>query len=58
MKGAGEMPLVAFCAYRLSKGLTAEVVRRRCREFGLRDGKFGVRTRREFRGFYTDGQGH
>ena len=57
-EGAGEMPLVAFSAYGLSKGLTAKVVRRRCREVGLRYGKFGVRTRREFRGFDTGSQGH
>ena len=41
-EGAGETPLVAFSAYGLSKGLTAEVVRHRCREFGLRYGKFVI----------------
>jgi UDP-glucose 4-epimerase len=41
-EGAGEMPLVAFSAYGLSKGLTAEVVRHRCREFGLAYAKFVI----------------
>jgi UDP-glucose 4-epimerase len=41
-EGAGETPLVAFSAYGLSKGLTAEVVGHRCREFGLRYGKFVI----------------
>ena len=41
-EGAGETPLVAFSPYGLSKGLTAEVVRHRCREFGLRYGKFVI----------------
>ena len=41
-EGAGEAPLAAFSAYGLSKGLTAEVVRHRCREFGLRYGKFVI----------------
>ncbi len=41
-EGAGETPLAAFSAYGLSKGLTAEVVRHRCREFGLRYGKFVI----------------
>ena len=41
-EGAGEAPLVAFSPYGLSKGLTAEVVRHRCREFGLRYGKFVI----------------
>jgi UDP-glucose 4-epimerase len=41
-EGAGETPLVAFSAYGLSKGLTAAVVNHRCREFGLRFGKFVI----------------
>ncbi len=41
-EGAGETPLVAFSAYGLSKGLTAEVVRHRCREFGLAYAKFVI----------------
>ena len=41
-EGAGEPPLVAFSPYGLSKGLTAEVVRHRCHEFGLRYGKFVI----------------
>jgi UDP-glucose 4-epimerase len=41
-EGAGEAPLVAFSAYGLSKGLTAAVVSHRCREFGLRFGKFVI----------------
>jgi nucleoside-diphosphate-sugar epimerase len=41
-EGAGETPLVAFSAYGLSKGLTAAVVSHRCREFGLRFGKFVI----------------
>jgi UDP-glucose 4-epimerase len=41
-EGAGETPLVAFSAYGLSKGLTAEVVGHRCREFGLRYCKFVI----------------
>jgi UDP-glucose 4-epimerase len=41
-EGAGEPPLVAFSPYGLSKGLTAEVVRHRCREFGIRYGKFVI----------------
>ena len=41
-EGAGEAPLAAFSPYGLSKGLTAEVVRHRCREFGLRFGKFVI----------------
>jgi UDP-glucose 4-epimerase len=41
-EGAGETPLVAFSAYGLSKGLTADLVRHRCREFGLRFGKFVI----------------
>ena len=42
MKAAGETPLIAFSPYGLSKGLTAEVVRHRCREFGMRYGKFVI----------------
>jgi UDP-glucose 4-epimerase len=41
-EGAGEAPLVAFSPYGLSKGLTAAVVSHRCREFGLRYGKFVI----------------
>ena len=41
-EGAGEAPLVAFSAYGLSKGLTAAVVSHRCREHGLRFGKFVI----------------
>jgi UDP-glucose 4-epimerase len=40
--GAGETPLIAFSPYGLSKGLTAAVVSHRCREFGLRYGKFVI----------------
>jgi nucleoside-diphosphate-sugar epimerase len=41
-EGAGEAPLAAFSPYGLSKGLTAAVVSHRCREFGLRYGKFVI----------------
>ena len=41
-EGAGERPLFAFSPYGLSKGLTAEVVRHRCQEFGLYYGKFVI----------------
>ena len=41
-EGAGEAPLAAFSPYGLSKGLTAAVVRHRCREFGLPFGKFVI----------------
>jgi UDP-glucose 4-epimerase len=41
-EGAGEAPLVAFSPYGLSKGLTAEVLRHRCRESGLGYGKFVI----------------
>ncbi|MFD2676334.1 NAD-dependent epimerase/dehydratase family protein [Camelimonas lactis] len=41
-EGAGEHPLVAFSPYGISKGLTAEVVRYRCREAGLIYGKFVI----------------
>lgn len=41
-EGVGEEPLVAFSSYGLSKGLTAAVVSHRCREFGLRFGKFVI----------------
>lgn len=41
-EGAGEAPLAAFSPYGLSKGLTAAVVAHRCREFGLRFGKFVI----------------
>ena len=41
-EGAGEAPLIAFSPYGLSKGLTATVVSHRCRELGLRFGKFVI----------------
>ena len=41
-EGAGEKPLVAFSPYGLSKGLTAAVVRHRCREAGLPFAKFVI----------------
>lgn len=41
-EGVGETPLVAFSPYGLSKGLTAEIVRYRCRELGLRFCKFVI----------------
>lgn len=41
-EGAGEAPLAAFSPYGLSKGLTAAVVRHRCREAGLRFAKFVI----------------
>jgi UDP-glucose 4-epimerase len=41
-EGAGEAPLVAFSPYGLSKGLTAEVFRHRCREAGVRYAKFVI----------------
>jgi hypothetical protein len=41
-EGAGDVPLVAFSAYGLSKGLTAAVVGHRCREAGLRYAKFVI----------------
>jgi nucleoside-diphosphate-sugar epimerase len=41
-EGAGEPPLRAFSAYGLSKGLTAQLVEHRCREAGLRFGKFAI----------------
>ncbi|MDQ0512171.1 NAD-dependent epimerase/dehydratase family protein [Ancylobacter amanitiformis] len=41
-EGAGEEPRVAFSPYGLSKGLTATVVEHRCREIGLRYGKFVI----------------
>jgi UDP-glucose 4-epimerase len=41
-EGAGEAPLPAFSPYSVSKGLTAAVVRHRCREFGLRFAKFVI----------------
>jgi UDP-glucose 4-epimerase len=41
-EGAGEAPLPPFSLYGLSKGLTAAVVRHRCREFGLRFAKFVI----------------
>jgi UDP-glucose 4-epimerase len=41
-EGAGEAPLIAFSAYGLSKSLTAAVISYRCREFGLRYGKFVI----------------
>jgi nucleoside-diphosphate-sugar epimerase len=41
-EGAGEQPLIAFSPYGLSKGLTAAVVRHRCREAGLPFAKFVI----------------
>jgi UDP-glucose 4-epimerase len=41
-EGAGSQPLAAFSPYGVSKGLTADVVRYRCHEIGLRYGKFVV----------------
>jgi UDP-glucose 4-epimerase len=41
-EGAGSQPLAAFSAYGVSKGVTADVVRYRCHETGLRYGKFVV----------------
>jgi UDP-glucose 4-epimerase len=41
-EGAGEAPLVAFSPYGLSKGLTADVFRHRCREAGVRYAKFVI----------------
>jgi UDP-glucose 4-epimerase len=41
-EGVGSQPLVAFSAYGLSKGLTADVVRHRCHEIGLAYGKFVI----------------
>ena len=41
-EGAGEEPLIAFSAYGLSKGLTAAVVRHRCREAGVPFKKFVI----------------
>lgn len=40
--GAGSQPLVAFSAYGVSKGLTAQVVRLRCHEIDMRYGKFVI----------------
>jgi UDP-glucose 4-epimerase len=41
-EGAGEAPLVAFSPYGMSKGLTADVFRHRCREAGVRYAKFVI----------------
>jgi nucleoside-diphosphate-sugar epimerase len=41
-EGAGSLPLAAFSAYGVSKGATADVVRHRCHEIGMRYGKFVV----------------
>jgi UDP-glucose 4-epimerase len=41
-EGAGSRPLVAFSPYGVSKGVTADVVRHRCHEIGMRYGKFVV----------------
>jgi nucleoside-diphosphate-sugar epimerase len=41
-EGAGSQPLAAFSAYGVSKGVTADVVRHRCHEIGMRYGKFVV----------------
>jgi UDP-glucose 4-epimerase len=43
-EGAGEVPLVAFSPYGLSKGFTAAIVSHRCREFRLPYGKFVIPT--------------
>ncbi|MCW0982269.1 NAD(P)-dependent oxidoreductase [Agrobacterium sp. BT-220-3] len=41
-EGAGNLPLVAFSPYGVSKGLTAELVKYYCREFDLAFGKFVI----------------
>lgn len=41
-EGAGNLPLVAFSPYGVSKGLTAELVQYYCREFDLACGKFVI----------------
>lgn len=41
-EGAGSQPLVAFSAYGVSKGLTAQIVRHQCHEIGMRYGKFVI----------------
>lgn len=41
-EGAGSHPRLAFSAYGISKGLTAQIVRHRCHEFGVPYGKFVI----------------
>jgi UDP-glucose 4-epimerase len=41
-EGAGSQPLMAFSPYGVSKGLTAQIVRHRCHEFGVPFGKFVI----------------
>jgi UDP-glucose 4-epimerase len=41
-EGAGSQPLVAFSAYGVSKGLTADVTRYRCHEISIPYGKFVI----------------
>lgn len=41
-EGAGSLPLLAFSAYGVSKGLTAQIVRHRCHEIDMRFGKFVI----------------
>jgi UDP-glucose 4-epimerase len=41
-EGAGSQPLLAFSPYGVSKGLTAQIVRHRCHEFGIPYGKFVI----------------
>jgi UDP-glucose 4-epimerase len=41
-EGAGSQPLIAFSPYGVSKGVTADVVRHRCHEIGIRYGKFVI----------------
>jgi len=41
-EGAGSRPLVAFSAYGVSKGVTAQIVRHRCHEIGMPYGKFVI----------------
>jgi nucleoside-diphosphate-sugar epimerase len=41
-EGAGSQPLAAFSAYGVSKGLSAQIVRYRCHEIGIRYGKFVI----------------
>lgn len=41
-EGTGNPPLVAFSAYGVSKGLSAQIVRHRCHEIGMRYNKFVI----------------
>jgi len=41
-EGAGSLPLMAISPYGVSKGLTAQIVRHRCHEFGVPFGKFVI----------------